>query len=90
VLGLRHADGWIGYGGRIHSARFKALATPGEPLVIECKATQLRRGQKQILGRYDLRLLQRGTVVYEGDQTALWMKVDGASPKDGTRQPEIG
>ena len=30
VLGLRHADGWIGYGGKINSARFKALAPPGE------------------------------------------------------------
>ena len=28
VLGLRHADGWIGYGAKIHSARFRALAPP--------------------------------------------------------------
>jgi hypothetical protein len=77
VLGLRHAEGWIGYGGRIHSARFKALAKPGEPLLLECTATQVRRGQKQILGRYDLRFTQNGTLVYEGDQTALWLKIDG-------------
>src|SRR5579863_3606553 len=38
VLDLRHAEGWIGYGGRIHSARFRALARPGEPLVLECTA----------------------------------------------------
>jgi 3-hydroxymyristoyl/3-hydroxydecanoyl-(acyl carrier protein) dehydratase len=75
VLGLRHADGWIGYGGRIHAARFKALAKPGPPLLLECKIKQLRETPKQVLARYDFRFAQEGTVVYEGDQTALWMKV---------------
>ncbi len=77
VLGLRHTEGWIGYGGAIHSARFKALAKPGEPLVIECTGTKLRRGERQILARYDLRFTQDGTLVYEGDQTAMWLKIDG-------------
>jgi 3-hydroxymyristoyl/3-hydroxydecanoyl-(acyl carrier protein) dehydratase len=83
ILGLRHAEGWIGYGGRIHSARFKALAKPGDPLVIECRATQTRRGSKQILARYDLRFTQNDTLVYEGDQTALWMKVEGRDADGG-------
>src|SRR3954468_9315657 len=39
VLGLKHADGWIGYGARITGARFHAIAPPGEPLVLECRAT---------------------------------------------------
>jgi hypothetical protein len=78
VLDLRHADGWIGYGGRIHSARFKALARPGEPMELECKATQVRQTPKSVLGRYDFRFLQGGTLVYEGDQTALWSKVEAA------------
>jgi hypothetical protein len=76
VLDLRHADGWIGYGGRIHSARFKALARPGEPMELECKATQVRQTPKSVLGRYDFRFFQAGTLVYEGDQTALWSKVE--------------
>ena len=76
VLDLRHADGWIGYGGRIHSARFKALARPGEPMELECKATQVRQTPKSVLGRYDFRFLQAGVLVYEGDQTALWSKVE--------------
>lgn len=75
VLGLRHADGWIGYGGAIHKARFKALATPGEPIVIDCTCTQLRRGPTKILGRYAFEFRQNDTVVYEGDQTALWLHV---------------
>ena len=80
VLDLRHADGWIGYGGRIHSARFKALARPGEPLELECRATQLRRSAASVLARYAFRFTQAGTLVYEGDQTAMWMRVvEGAT-----------
>ena len=82
VLDLRHADGWIGYGGRIHSARFKALAIPGEPLELECTATTMRRGATRIVARYDMRFTQRGTLVYEGDQTAMWLKVDENAPPD--------
>jgi 3-hydroxymyristoyl/3-hydroxydecanoyl-(acyl carrier protein) dehydratase len=78
VLDLRHADGWIGYGGRIHGARFRALAPPGEPLVLECRAKELRQTPKSVLARYDFRFTQGATVVYEGDQTALWKRVDAA------------
>lgn len=80
VLGLRHGDGWIGYGGRIHAARFRALAPPGEPLVLTCRATQVRAGKKQVLARYDFEFHQGETLVYTGDQTALWMRVEGDGP----------
>jgi hypothetical protein len=75
VLGLRHADGWIGYGAKINAARFRALATPGVPLVLECRATQLRRGSASVFARYAFTFTQDGAVVYEGDQTALWTNV---------------
>jgi hypothetical protein len=75
VLGLRHADGWIGYGGKINSARFKALAPPGEPLILECRATQVRRGDANVFARYEFKFSQKDTLVYEGDQTAMWMRV---------------
>ena len=75
VLDLRHAEGWIGYGGRIHGARFKALAKPGEPMELSCKATQTRKTSISVLARYDFVFTQSGTIVYEGDQTALWQKV---------------
>ena len=75
VFGIRHADGWIGYGARIHSARFHAIAEPGEPIVIEIRATHSRRTATKILARYELRFTQADRLVYEGDQTALWMKV---------------
>lgn len=76
VLDLRHRDGWVGYGGAIHKARFKNLAPPGEPIVIECRATQLRRRAKNIVARYDLRFMQGNREIYEGDQTAMWIKVE--------------
>jgi 3-hydroxymyristoyl/3-hydroxydecanoyl-(acyl carrier protein) dehydratase len=77
VLDLRHRDGWIGYGGRIHGARFKALAKPGPPLLLACTAKQLRQTAKQVLARYAFSFTQEGTLVYEGDQTALWMRIVG-------------
>jgi len=76
VLGLRHAEGWIGYGGRIHDARYKALAKPGVPIEIECKATKIRKGTKRAFARYDLRFYQGETLVYVGDQTAMWLKIE--------------
>lgn len=79
VLGLRHADGWIGYGARINSARFHALASPGEPIIIECKSTQTRRSAKSVLAKYAFRFHQGERLVYEGDQTAMWMLVGAAT-----------
>jgi hypothetical protein len=86
ILGLKHADGWIGYGGRIHSARFRALARPGEPLAIECKATQVRQSTASVLARYAFRFHQGEALVYEGDQTAMWMRVDESRAADGVHE----
>ncbi len=76
VLGLRHADGWVGYGGAIHRGRYKNLAPPGEPIEITCTATRLRQRERSVVARYDLLFTQGGKPIYEGDQTAMWMKVD--------------
>lgn len=83
VLGLRHSEGWIGYGARITSARFHALAPPGEPLRLECRATQVRKSAKTVLARYSFRFLQGDKLVYEGDQTALWSRVEHAAEAAG-------
>jgi len=79
VLGLRHSDGWVGYGARINSARFKALAKPGEPLIIEAKATRMRESATQVFARYNFTFMQGDTLVYEGDQSAMWSKIDDVS-----------
>lgn len=83
VLGLRHEDGWIGYGGRIYSAKFRALAKPGAPLELSCRATQVRKTASSVFARYAFRFTQGGALIYEGDQSALWMKVgDGVPPPE--------
>jgi hypothetical protein len=83
VLDLRHAEGWVGYGGAIHKARFKNLAPPGDPIEIECKATMVRRGSRRVVARYELRFTQAGREVYEGDQTAMWLRVVEGETLDG-------
>ena len=75
VLGLKHAEGWIGYGAKINGARFRALAKPGEPLVLECKAKQMRQSPTSVFARYEFRFTQGETLVYEGDQSALWTRI---------------
>jgi len=42
---------------------------------LSCKATQTRKTPTSVLARYDFVFTQSGTIVYEGDQTALWQKV---------------
>ena len=79
ILGVRHREGWIGYGARINKVRFHALAKPGEPLLIDCTSTMIRASEKNILGRYLLKFTQGSTLVYEGDQTAMWIRTKDAA-----------
>jgi len=82
VLGLRHAEGRIGYGAKIHEARFLALARPGTPVVLKGWTTRSRRMNDNIMVRYQFEFRQGETVIYTGDQTAMWAKV-----KDGEELP---
>jgi hypothetical protein len=75
VLGLRHADGWIGYGTHIHAARYGSLACIGPPLLLECRATQVRRIHGTLYVRYAFRFEQAEHVVYQSDQGAVWRRV---------------
>ncbi len=76
VFGLRHADGWIGYGAKIHGARFHHLAVPGDlKLKLEGHTTLVRKSAKRILARYQFHFRQGDKLVYEGDQTAMWLKL---------------
>lgn len=73
LLGLRHRDGWVGFGGRIRSGRFHNLANVEQPLIISCRCTQERRGEVRIVSRYALEFSQAGRLVYSGDHTAFWV-----------------
>ncbi|HXK10386.1 MAG TPA: hypothetical protein VMT70_12125 [Vicinamibacteria bacterium] len=76
VLGLRHADGWIGYGTHIQSARYGGLATIGPPLRLECRSTQVRRIRGSLYVRYAFRFEQEEAVVYESEQGAVWRRIE--------------
>ena len=79
VLDLRHADGWIGYGGRIYEAKFHTLATPGEPLILEGKAVKVRRIGASVFARYEFHFFQGETLVYSGEQAAMWSRTGAAA-----------
>ncbi|MBX7097933.1 MAG: hypothetical protein K1X89_09485 [Myxococcaceae bacterium] len=75
VLDLRHRDGWVGYGVRIQSARFHNLARLGPPVILTGWCTHARTGTEKVLAKYEFEFHQEGTLVYQGEQTALWSKV---------------
>lgn len=75
VHDLRHADGWIGYGGRIQKARYLRLAPPGEPIVIECRELTSRRTKTRLFAKYAFVFTQGGEPIYDSEQSALWMNV---------------
>lgn len=75
LLGVRHHQGWIGYGTHIHKAVFRKLVPPGTPIEARCVATKLRLGKARHVVRYEFEFLHDGDVCYEGDQSAIWMKV---------------
>lgn len=81
VLGLRHHEGWIGYGTHIHRAVFRKLVPPGTPIEATCQAVRGRYGKRRHLVRYRFELRHEGALCYESEQTAVWMLVDPtASP----------
>jgi len=75
VLGLRHAEGWIGYGTHIHDARYGRLATVGPPLLLECRGTRVRKIRGSVYVRYAFRFTQENEAVYESEQGAVWHRV---------------
>lgn len=82
VLGLRFDEGWIGFGGRIHRAEFRALARVGPPLDLELVETRRRVGADRCVVRYDFTYTQGGVRCYVGDQTATWLRGPSALAAD--------
>jgi hypothetical protein len=80
VLGLRHHEGWVGYGTHIHRGVFRKLVTPGTPIDATCVGTRIRRGATRIMARYTFEFRHEGAICYEGDQTAVWIKTDEDQP----------
>jgi len=72
--GCRWAEGWVGFGNRIHRADFKDLARIGPPLRVESRETRSRAGPARIVLRYEFRFTQEDRLVYRGDQSAIFVK----------------
>jgi 3-hydroxymyristoyl/3-hydroxydecanoyl-(acyl carrier protein) dehydratase len=75
LLGLRHHEGWIGYGTHMHGAAFRKLVPPGTPIEASCVATKQRLGRARHVVRYHFEFLHEGELCYEGDQSAIWLRV---------------
>lgn len=73
LLGLRHRDGWVGYGTHMHQAVFRKLVAPGEPIEATCVATRKRLGKERHFVRYSFEFRHEGEICYEGDQSAMWL-----------------
>lgn len=91
VLGLRHAQGWVGYGARIDSARFHNLAlVPGDALVLTGRATQVHRGPTRVLVKYAFEFHQAEKLVYQSKQTAMWLQTNAVAPEAGPGEAAAG
>ena len=77
LLGLRHREGWIGYGTHIHRAVFRQLIAPGTPVDTTCIATRIRTEDDRYAIRYRFDFRADGKRAYEGDQTAFWLRTSG-------------
>jgi hypothetical protein len=73
LLGLRHNQGWVGYGTHIHRVVFRKLVPPGAPIEATCTATRTRKGRTRYMVRYSFEFRHEGDICYEGDQSAVWM-----------------
>lgn len=74
VDGLRHADGWVGYGVRIKQARFHKLAHVDSPMELEVAGPPSRKLGDKRFGHYRFEFRQDGAVVYDGEQSAMWLR----------------
>jgi hypothetical protein len=74
LLGLRHAEGWVGYGTHLHEAVFRKLVSPGAPIDARCTATRARLGKTRHFVRYAFELRHEGEVCYQSEQSAVWLK----------------
>ena len=75
--GLRHCDGWIGFGTHIRNAVYRKLVQPGSPMMCTVTQHKVRRGKSRIFSMYKFQFHHEGDLAFESEQAAMWMKLDG-------------
>ncbi len=78
LLGLRHHEGWVGYGTHIHRAVFRKLVSPGEPIIATCTAVRSRIGKVRHFVKYEFEFMHEGQLCYESEQSAVWLNTNEA------------
>ena len=73
--GLRHRDGWVGYGTHIHKAVFRKLVPKGMPMICSCTQTKVRRGKARMFSTYRFEFHHDGDLAFESEQNAMWINV---------------
>lgn len=74
--GLRHADGWTGYGTHVHKAVFRKLVPPGTPMLCQCKEVRARFMGERVFVTYEFEYRHEGDIAYESKQSAMWVKAN--------------
>ena len=72
--GLRHAEGWVGYGTHIQKAVFRKLVPPGSPMLCACTQIKIRRGKDRFFSTYRFEFHHESELVYESEQSAMWVR----------------
>jgi len=72
--GLRHKDGWLGYGTHIHTATFRKLVTLGPPVMCTANQKKARKISGKIFSTYQLKYEQSGEEVFVSEQSAIWLQ----------------
>lgn len=80
--GCRWADGWVGFGSRIHSAEFRKLGRRGPPLELESREVRSRSTPRRVIIRYAFRFHQEGALVYASEQSAMFVREPAAGLRD--------
>jgi len=88
--GMRHREGWIGFGARIERANFQRLVRLGPPLVVSCTSVRARVGSQRAVVRYVFEMRQDGAVAYTSEQTGFYVNVDAGASIEGAAAPLSG
>lgn len=77
-LGLRISEGWVGFGTHVKAVRFPSLGRIGPPMTVSARATRVRVLRGRHFVDYAFRYEQDARLVYESEQTAVYVRGEHA------------